>query len=644
MDRPFPAYNGDEPYVFVSYAHSDTSAVYPELVWLKDSGVNIWYDEGIEAGTEWTEALAGAIQEAKLFLYFVTPDSVQSQNCRNEVNYAAEQSLPIIAVHLKKTDLPRGLSLTLSSRQAILKHEIPIEDYQQKLQSRISTYLNQTIVGPKIVEKSYRWSIFAGAGVVLTFMLALFFYLPQDTTRSKEAATQQSATSTASSRSVDLSEEFAIRVGSFADPSDSDRTQAAARKLTELVAAGLTGHDHTWGIVSLPFDLKVISLAGEPQTENKRKAGYVLRGNLQPNANLTRLTIRLVRAEDGSHVWTNSYDIDSLDDFEPLGNVTQIVSGNTYFHLFFDFLERNASEFDVFRGVKSDALAFYFKAFRAGDASLRRRLFEKAVKADPQFGQAVLALSGQLPLESGLARTEIFAAAVSANDRAIELSGKTASNLRARGNIFLNLGFNYAEATTAFEECLAIDPESLWCDYGLARIALREGRVEEALRRMTTGASIFSSSDNPAFVLYHAIMLVQTGRSREAVTMLESSPRLKESSLLKQGYLLVQLMALIQLEETARVEALIIANPSLASSPIITNDLDALLKLIEAVIAGRQPERNFIIDGLRLSSFLFAYQVKDDPRFVELLDLLDSLEIHTEQYMRDQDIEQKVEL
>ncbi|MCH7744125.1 MAG: TIR domain-containing protein, partial [Proteobacteria bacterium] len=119
--------------------------MYPELIWLKESGFNIWYDEGIEAGTEWTDALAGAIKQAKLFLYFVTPDSTQSENCRNEVNFAVERKIPIVAVHLKQTNLPDGLSLTLSSRQAILKHEIPTEEYQQKLLSRVSSYLNQEI-------------------------------------------------------------------------------------------------------------------------------------------------------------------------------------------------------------------------------------------------------------------------------------------------------------------------------------------------------------------------------------------------------------------------------------------------------------------------------------------------------------------
>ncbi len=34
MDQPFPAYRGDEPYVFVCYAHEDEGVVYPEIGWL----------------------------------------------------------------------------------------------------------------------------------------------------------------------------------------------------------------------------------------------------------------------------------------------------------------------------------------------------------------------------------------------------------------------------------------------------------------------------------------------------------------------------------------------------------------------------------------------------------------------------------
>ena len=34
MEKPFPAYTGDEPYVFVCYAHEDSGTVYPEMAWL----------------------------------------------------------------------------------------------------------------------------------------------------------------------------------------------------------------------------------------------------------------------------------------------------------------------------------------------------------------------------------------------------------------------------------------------------------------------------------------------------------------------------------------------------------------------------------------------------------------------------------
>ena len=171
MDRPVPAYNGDEPYVFVSYSHSNSSAVYPELVWLKERGFNIWYDEGIEAGTEWREELAKAIEESSLLVYFITPESVQSQNCRKEVNFAVDQDIPIIAIHLGKTDLPSGLNLTLSDRQAILKYELPKQEYQQKLQARIASYLDQPIIQPEVKERKKTVPIIAS--VIGLFFLAI---------------------------------------------------------------------------------------------------------------------------------------------------------------------------------------------------------------------------------------------------------------------------------------------------------------------------------------------------------------------------------------------------------------------------------------------------------------------------------------
>ena len=54
MNTPFPAYQGDEPYVFVCYAHENAARVYPEIQRLHEAGVQIWYGEGISPGTRWT--------------------------------------------------------------------------------------------------------------------------------------------------------------------------------------------------------------------------------------------------------------------------------------------------------------------------------------------------------------------------------------------------------------------------------------------------------------------------------------------------------------------------------------------------------------------------------------------------------------
>ncbi len=61
--NPQPAYEGREPYVFVSYSHEDREDVYAEIAGLQDQGVNIWYDaSGLSAGSEWSNALAAAIR------------------------------------------------------------------------------------------------------------------------------------------------------------------------------------------------------------------------------------------------------------------------------------------------------------------------------------------------------------------------------------------------------------------------------------------------------------------------------------------------------------------------------------------------------------------------------------------------------
>ena len=149
MERAFPAYKGDQPYIFVSYAHEDSDLVFPEIQWLRDQGFNIWYDEGISPGASWRQELADFIDGSSLFLYLVTPPSIISSHCQKELNYALEHHKPVIAVHLKRTVLPGGMALTLGDIQAILKQELTESDYRIKLALGVSQYIQQAAARPE---------------------------------------------------------------------------------------------------------------------------------------------------------------------------------------------------------------------------------------------------------------------------------------------------------------------------------------------------------------------------------------------------------------------------------------------------------------------------------------------------------------
>jgi len=128
----------------VSYAHADEALVYPEIEWLNAQGFNVWYDEGIGPGTIWRDEIAASIENAALFLYFITPNSIERPHCQREVAFAMDREVPLLAVHLLETLLPGGMELSLNSIQAILRYQLSDDDYRDRLSRTASRYLHST--------------------------------------------------------------------------------------------------------------------------------------------------------------------------------------------------------------------------------------------------------------------------------------------------------------------------------------------------------------------------------------------------------------------------------------------------------------------------------------------------------------------
>ena len=129
---PYPAYRGNEPYIFVSYAHLDKDKVFEEIKRFNEAGFHVWYDEGISPGNEWTDEIADALEKCSLFVVMITPTSAPRQNVINEINFALDENKPFLAIHLEETKLKGGLKLRIGAMQAILKYNMSPEEYAYK--------------------------------------------------------------------------------------------------------------------------------------------------------------------------------------------------------------------------------------------------------------------------------------------------------------------------------------------------------------------------------------------------------------------------------------------------------------------------------------------------------------------------------
>lgn len=132
IKRPFPAYDGDEPYIFISYAHNDSRIVFKEVERFQNEGYNIWYDKGLTPGNNWDDEIAHALINSSLVVVFISKNSVSSENVKKEIALASNENINIVPIYLEETQLPTGLKYHLIRTEAILKYNLSDEDYLKK--------------------------------------------------------------------------------------------------------------------------------------------------------------------------------------------------------------------------------------------------------------------------------------------------------------------------------------------------------------------------------------------------------------------------------------------------------------------------------------------------------------------------------
>jgi TolB-like protein/Tfp pilus assembly protein PilF len=393
VEKPFSAYRGDGPYVFVCYAHEDSEAVFREIAWLNDYGVNVWYDEGISPGHEWREELAAAIQGCARMLFFVSPRSVVSEHCRRELNFAQEEGREVIAVHLEATEMPAGLRLGLNNRQAIVKHELAEEEFHKRLmraaQGGGSPATAPTSASVAKAPRRKMGMALAGLALVAVAMGAWWLLMRGVGPEDIEAA---SAAEVDPARAPEVLRN-SVAVLPFENLSPDPNNA--------YFAAGI--HEEILNQLSKVRDLSVIARATMARYENsgkpipaigaELKVSTVMSGSVRYAGERVRISTQLIDAVSGEQIWSEAYEEDVQDVFGVQLDIATKIASTLEASLSTDEKKRLSNQ----PTSNPEAYAEYLRASGAwggfGGIDVVHDALDRAIDLDPEFA-AALAFKG----------------------------------------------------------------------------------------------------------------------------------------------------------------------------------------------------------------------------------------------------------
>ena len=281
MERPFTAYKGSDPYIFVSYSHDDAAVVYPELVRLREAGFNLWYDEGISPGSTWRDEVALALTQCSLFLFFVTPRSVASANCQQELNFSLSRERKMVRVHLEDTELPPGMELSLSDKQAIMRGHYSEDAFLQKLVESVQSSMPSALKPVAVLDEAP--------------------VAPADPN------------------------EKSIAVLPLENRSSDPENDYLGDGISEEIIAGLSKVD------GLRVASEIASFALKGQSADLATMGSrlgvdnILSGSIRKLGTRVRINVLLNQVSNGSTLWTERYDREMEDIFELQDDVVRQV-------------------------------------------------------------------------------------------------------------------------------------------------------------------------------------------------------------------------------------------------------------------------------------------------------------------------------
>jgi Tfp pilus assembly protein PilF len=298
-------------------------------------------------------------------------------------------------------------------------------------------------------------------------------------------------------------------------------------KIKGLYVAGRTS---TFSFKGKDEDLRVIG--------GKLNVAHILEGSIRKAGNRIRITAQLIKAADGYHLWSESYDRELDDVFaiqEDIANaVTDALSITLGVGNFGVGSTRNIVAYDAYLA----ALSLINQGGREDAIQAIERL-EQAVSLDPDFADAwstLAAISYSTAQIYIPERAEEFLKKLEhATSRTIAIAPDTFVSYRATALLEYS-GRNWSKAEQAYKKALELTPTDFWINALFGFFLQSVGRPQEAVEHCRRAVKCEPLTVNPAQILgvgyelngelYSALVEYARGRELLGNQALLNGPRI----------------------------------------------------------------------------------------------------------------------
>jgi TolB-like protein len=218
----------------------------------------------------------------------------------------------------------------------------------------------------------------------------------------------------------------------------------------------------------------------------KLRVAHILEGSVRKAGNRIRVTVQLIRAENGYHLWSKTYDRGVEDIFKVQDEIAAAVVEALKARLLPTQQVVNQHRTDNLDAYAQYLLGNQLRARDTTDSNQQALIaYRRAVELDPGYAAAYsgLAVSEWRVADLTTGEVAAYQRAAAAADKAIALAPASPAGYWARGTLRYLNSFDWNGAKADFEKALALDANDV-------RTLVSYGRLQATLKRIPEALSL----------------------------------------------------------------------------------------------------------------------------------------------------------